>query len=287
MRKDYTYDGVTYDNVSMDGKCFFREHDHKYMLPDRPDFEFNSVTTLIHDYGEPFDTIGISEACSKKVNSKWFGMTPEEIRQAWRDTAAMGTKLHEYGEYLLNGEKDPEIPDSPKAKWVPEIVQSLWDKEYELAITEILVYSEQLNLAGQSDILLKKKRRSSDEYDYMIYDWKFLTDPIKKKSYFNPFTRKFATMNGPFKYLHDCNWIHYSIQLSIYQTLSGSPERVTEKVLVVVNEDNWELVPCYPMRVFWDHNLELQAVYERWDGKWYDSRTDGLYKTKPKDILGL
>lgn len=286
MRKDYSYDGVTYDNVSVDGNCYFREHDHKYLLPAEPDFEFNSVTTLLHEYGEPFDTIAVSEMCSKKKTSKWYGMTPEDIRAAWVATADMGTRLHLYGEHLLNGTVPPEIPPSPKAQWVPEIIEHIYGMGYELAMTEILVYSRALKLAGQSDILLKKKNKDG-EWEYMIYDWKFLTDPIKKKSYYNPIKRRFTNMNGPFKYLQDCNWIHYSIQLSIYQTLTGNAGKITEKVLVVANDDRWDLIPTYPMRVFWDENHELQAVYEVWNGKWYDSRTDSLYKRKPKDIIGL
>jgi hypothetical protein len=121
----------------------------------------------------------------------------------------------------------------------------------------------------------------------MIYDFKFLKDPIKKKSIYNTRTRKFNKMLGPFKYLDDCNWIHYSIQLAIYQTLTGDPKKIKEKVLVVVTKDGYEFVPCYPMRVFWDHDNKLQAIYEVWNGKWYDSRTNRLYKNKPTDIEGL
>ena len=54
----------------------------------------------------------------------------------------------------------------------------------------------------------------------------------------------------------------------------------------MVNDDNFELVPAYPMRVFWDSNLQLQAVYETWNGKFYDSRIDKLVNKWPEDVKG-
>lgn len=286
-----TNDG--YDNMSPDGEVGFVEEGHKYELLKDKDFKFTSVTTEIHKYAEPFDTEAISLRCSKTKDpeNKYFGMTQDAIKKQWEDAAKQGTALHEYGENMLNYVNDlmkgeePVPYDHPKAKYIPEIIKHLRDNKYELALTELLVYDLDLKIAGQSDILLKKMY--GDLKKFMIYDWKFLADPIKKKSYYNPWKRKYKLMTGPFKHLMDCNWIHYSIQLSIYQTLTGQPEMVSEKVLVVVNEDKWELVPCYPMRVFWDKNLQLQCIHETWNGRWYDSRTDSIKKHKPKDIKGL
>jgi len=274
---------MEYDNVSLDGKVGFIEDGHKYVLMENKKFKFNSVTTLLHTYGEEFNTDEIAEAVSNNEKSKYFGMDPADIKAEWEEKARKGTILHAYGEALLKGE-DVTPPDLPKAKWVPIIVNKLKEDGYEVAKTELLVYSKDIALAGQSDIILKKK--IMDEYFFMIYDWKFLSEPIKKKSHFNPFTRQYKKMTGPFKYLMDCNWIHYSIQLAIYQTLTGDPAKIKEKVLVVVNDDNFELVPAYPMRVFWDSNLQLQAVYETWNGKFYDSRIDKLVNKWPEDVKG-
>lgn len=279
--------GNEYDNVSTDNAVGFIENTHKYILIEKPELEFNSVTTLIKEFEED-EFISDEKAleCSLNKKSQYFGRSVEDILREWKEASEMGTRLHTYGEHLLNKVPSPTIPDSPKAKWVPEIINYLFDNGYEVAITELLVYSIELKLAGQSDIILKKKNLGG-EYDFMIYDWKFLKEPIKKKSYYNPKLRTYKKMGGPFKYLSDCNWVHYSIQLAIYQTLTGEPEKVKEKVLVVVNEDKYEFVPCYPMRVFWDECNQLQAVYEIWDGRWYDSRFDSLYKTKPRDIKGI
>lgn len=288
MREKIIINDNEYDNASLDKKVGFIEDTHKYILVDKPDFRFNSVTTLLKDYKEPFDAVKVARQVVKKVGSKYFGRNPVEVAKEWEDlgsnASSEGTRLHAYGEDLLNNINDTVVPDLKKAVWVPQIVDKIHRDGYEVAKTELLVYSEKLGLAGQSDIILKKK--FIDEYFYMIYDWKFLGKPLQKKSFYNPKLRSYKKMTGPFKHLMDCNWIHYSIQLAIYQTLTGDPSKIMEKVLVVVYDDGYELIPSYPMRVFWDKDLNLQAVYETWKGKVYDSRVDKLLNVWPKDILG-
>lgn len=279
---------MKYDNESLDGEVGFIEDVHKYILKKDEGFRFTSVTTILKDYYEKFDAEGIAAKAVTKKASKYYGRDPQEVKQEWLDlgakASAEGTALHLYGEYLLN--KTPVVaPDLPKARWVPEIIDKLYSSGYELAKTELLVYSELLNIAGQSDIILKKPVED-DKFEYMIYDWKFLGKPLAKKSFYNPRTRQYKKMLGPFKHLMDCNWIHYSIQLAVYQTLTGDAKAIREKVLVVVYDDGYELVPCYPMRVFWDENKELQAVYELWNGKFYDSREDKILNKWPEDIKG-
>jgi len=274
---------MDYDNISLDGKVGFIENGHKYELMEDKSFRFNSVTTLLHEYGEPFNSYEIAKNVSTKYGSKYYGRDVEDIIAEWEATAAAGTLLHAYGEQLLKGEK-PEAPDLPKAKWVPEIVEKLKKDGYMVAKTELLMYSKDLALAGQSDIILKKEVLG--ETQFMIYDWKFLSADLQRRGFYDYRKRKYKKMTGPFKYLDDCNWIHYSIQLAIYQTLTGDPMRIKEKVLVVVQNHKYDLVPAYPMRVFWDEDNQLQAVYETWGGKFYDSRVNKLLNSWPADIEG-
>ncbi len=287
---------MKYDNESVDGKVAFKEKGHKYFFKDNKDFKFNSVTTVIKDFHEKFDGKHHAERLSKKPTSVYYEMETSDILDMWRRKAekasAEGTLLHAYGEDLLNKKEDIVVPNHlQKSSWVPGIVTKLYNDGYELAKTELLVYSEILGLAGQSDIIFKKLVGHTDIdekpiYDYFIFDWKFLGKRIAMKSYYNPYTRKYKKMMKPFHHLMDCNWIHYSIQLAIYQTLSGDAQRIKEKVLIIVNDDEYNLVPCYPMRVFWDENSELQAVYEIYNGKVYDSRIDRIISKWPKDVKG-
>ena len=290
MRVHEKIDGLEYDNISPDKKVIFKEQGHKYIHVDRPELKFTSVTQLLGYYKEKFDAITVATRCVADPKSEYYGMDADAVATEWTrygtECADNGTILHEYGEKLFNRVPNLVAPDLPKAKHAKAAVDYLFSQGYELAMSEMLLYSEELAIAGMDDIILKKRVYGSTDYDYMIFDWKFLSKPIVKKSFYS---RKngYKMMKGPFKHLMDCNWIHYSIQLSLYQTLTGDPGKITEKVLIVVGDNGYELIPAYPMRVFWDQNNELQCVHEIWNGRWWDSRMQELYKRKPKDIVGL
>lgn len=274
---------IIYDNMSIDGRVGFIEKHHKYVDLENPSRKFTSVTGVLKDYKEPFNAEKIIKQVIRNPRSKYFGMDADEVQKMWDHARNMGTALHLYGENLLNG-IESEAPGDERAIFVPQAIEQLQSDGYELAKTELLLYSTIVDVSGQSDIFLKKKY--GDEYFYMIYDWKFMSAPLQKKSYYNRRTRKFASMDGPFRYLHDCNWMHYSIQLALYQTLTGDPAKVTEKVLIEVTDSGYRFIPAYPMRVYWNKD-GLQAAYETWNGQWYDSRYDTITKTKPDDIVAL
>jgi ATP-dependent exoDNAse (exonuclease V) beta subunit len=104
--------------------------------------------------------------------------------------------------------------------------------KYVLAKTELLVYSLELRMAGQVDLLM----RNEDSTEYHILDYKFIKEPLEK-SYYNRFTRKYKMMSGPFSRLMDTNYSHYSIQLEIYRYLMGAVGRkVKTKRLMVVTQ---------------------------------------------------
>ncbi len=287
-----------YNNLSTDKKVGFLEKNHRYILLEDHEFRWTSVTQLLSRYKGKFDGEGVAkQVTANPKNKTYYGREWREVRDEWsrkgREAAAEGTMLHNFGEGILNQVTGLEVPSSVKAQHIVNAVNDLFERGYKLAKTEILLYDIESAVAGQSDILLKKpipveNAHFSDpiEYEYMIYDWKFLKRPVEKKSYYN---RKdgYKVMSGPFKYLHDCNWIHYSIQMAIYQTLTGSPEKVREKVLIVVTDEGFEYVPAYPMRVYWDHSGNLQAAYEIYNGKWYVSEDNKLYKEKPNWIKAL
>lgn len=273
-----------YDNMSLDKRVGFVEKNHRYIDTQDSSKYFRSVTGLLKDYKEAFDARATAEKLTSNPSSKYFGISPDDILALWSKAASDGTTLHRYGEALLQ-DQPATPPDDPRAVFVPLALEDLWEQGYELAKTEILLYSLELSLAGQSDIILKKKY-GPDTY-YMIYDWKFLSKPLQKKSYYNMRTKRYKNMSGPFRYLNDCNWIHYSIQLALYQTLSGDPSLVKEKVLIEVTNEGYKFVPAYPMRIYFNNNGDLSVVHESWNGKWYVSEEDKFYREKPDWIEGL
>jgi hypothetical protein len=90
-----------------------------------------------------------------------------------------------------------QAPDLAKTRFVEDLHKELTSK-YVLK-TELLVYSLELRMAGQVDLLM----RNEDSTEYHILDYKFIKEPLERKSYYNRFTRKYKMMSGPFSRLMD------------------------------------------------------------------------------------
>ena len=287
---------IKYDNISADGKVGFTEHDHKYHLIGDPNFKFSSCTGLVKSVSDEIDFKKVANRVVGVKSSKYYGRNADELIKEWEANGAyysnMGTLCHSLGERLFKGEDTTKIESliketeyANRIDHIKRAVNNLIKDGYSVVKTEALLYSVKLKLAGQSDLILKRTLPSGEEY-YCIYDWKFLTKKLDKKGKYDTGKKRYTKMKNKFKYLSDCNWMHYSVQLSIYQTLTGDPGSIKEKVLIVVTEDGYELVPCYPMRVYWDNNLTMQTVYPDYRGKWWVSEQNAFYNEMPK-IDGL
>ena len=194
----------------------FIDDGHIYENVDENDFQWVSVTKLVHQFVEKFDAPLVAEKCSKGKNPKYKGKTQKEILDLWdkesKRSTDLGTWYHNQRESdMLNcntitrdGIELPII--SPlidnKVKFAPE--QAITEGIY----PEHLVYLKSASICGQAD----RVEIVGDRID--VYDYK-TNKEIKMKGYkFWDGTRKM--MLGPVKHLEDCEINHYSLQLSIY-----------------------------------------------------------------------
>jgi hypothetical protein len=135
-------------------------------------------------------------------------------------------------------------------------------------------------MAGQVDLLM----RNEDSTEYHILDYKFIKEPLERKSYYNRFTRKYKMMSGPFSRLMD--YSHYSIQLEIYRYLMGAVGRkVKTKRLMVVTPEGYELVHTIPMKIWVTTDGVLHAKYKHYKDKIYDSSKDPVYLENPYRLI--
>ena len=182
-----------------------QEPGHKYILNEDPDFEFNSVTTVISNYFEPFKK---EEIANKLVTTspKYMGMSPIDLIANWDAARDFGTKVHNEIELFLNEDINPEAIESFAAiEWLKK-----YEKKPEIKIyPEVIVYSKELKIAGSIDILIHDQ--SSNCYE--IIDWK-TSKSIDKTS----FGGKMGT-HSITNHLMDCKFVHYSMQLSFYRYL--------------------------------------------------------------------
>ena len=190
-------------NKLSDTNINLEEKTHEYTLLDRADVSFTSVTTFIEEFFEGFDALKIAE---KLINNypKYAGRTVESLIADWNAAADHGTKVHHEIEQWI---KDGIDPIDIKA-----INGKDWLNDYKLKsdidiLSEVIVYSTELSIAGTVDILAKDNSTGL----YEIIDWK-TSKKIEMVSYGQKMGTHEITKN-----IMDCNFYHYSLQLSLYR----------------------------------------------------------------------
>ena len=192
----------------------FTAHNHKYRSED--DTEWLSVTSFIGNFKQPFESDKIAKKCSTNKKSKWYGMTPNDIKEAWKAEAfratTLGTWYHNCREADICNLNDMErhgttVPvfkpiEKDGVKYSPD--QKLTNGVY----PEHMVYLKSAGLCGQSDLV------EVINGEVHITDYK-TNKEIKIESYTN-WEGVSQKMNHPLNHLDDCNLNHYALQLSIY-----------------------------------------------------------------------
>ena len=194
----------------------FKAETHKYESIKEPDKKWISTTSLVGLFKPKFDAEKQSVKSSKNRKSKWYGMSPEEIRETWANESNRATSLgswyHDQREQELlmcdtiqrNGVDLPIIHpiEQDGIKLSPS--QSLTPGIY----PEHLVYLKSARLCGQAD------RIEVVGDTVHVYDYK-TNKEIKSKPY-SSWDGKVASLTGPLEHVGDCNLNHYALQLSIY-----------------------------------------------------------------------
>ena len=228
--------------------CFFNDETHAYY--DKNTLErYTSVTTMIHEYTQPFDEIFWSnykalEALltedvfasikgellnKKKINTDWLlnnididldalEQKAEEIRKGYEkarnESCEIGSAIHLKKEMSFYGNKEFNFS---KYGFDEVCGEFACQKNYYKLDLDRGVYPEfmiscdidGLKISGQVDLLII----NGDEV--IIIDWKTNRE-IKKTSYYDKFKKKHQTMKFPLSNLMDTNFWHYTMQLSTY-----------------------------------------------------------------------
>ena len=229
------------------GNVAFEDGSHTYWNVNDNE-KYISVTTLIHRYTQPFledfwssykalekllpkDTWVIEKRAlvsSKKITEEMvesygidlntFNKMKQDILDEWdkknRDSCERGTKIHaELEQSFYNSPKDISLNKyGIGGKF--ECRKDYTDLDLEHGVyPEYLVYRESddgvLRIAGQIDLLIKQGN------DIFLVDHK-TNAKIDVKSGYDGLTRSNVMMKYPLNNLMDCNFIHYSLQLSTY-----------------------------------------------------------------------
>jgi hypothetical protein len=213
----------------------FTASDHKYQsINQSENIEWISVTTIIGLLKKPFDKETTALKSSKNKRSKWYGLTPKEIIDIWDQSNAvaidLGTWYHNQRETDMVSHdtigrlgRDISIVkpiEQDGVKLAPD--QNLVEGIY----PEHMVYLKSAGICGQAD----RVEVIGDTID--LYDYK-TNKEIKLNAYTNweGVTEK---MLLPINHLDDCNYTHYSLQLSIYMyiMLKHNPNLKPGKIML-------------------------------------------------------
>ena len=200
-------------NHIIDNKISLIEETHQYILETDPGLNFQSVTTVLGSFFEPFDAIKIAtNLCD--THPKYKNMRPEQLIHEWQTASNHGSEVHKEIELSIKENIEPSEPKATSAlKWLDKYCMK---SDIDI-FTEVIVYSTELEIAGSVDILAYDK--TADVYE--IIDWK-TSKEIKTVSF------KGKTGNHPVtSNMMDCNFNHYALQLSLYRYLLENHHGVT------------------------------------------------------------
>jgi len=244
-----------------DARITFEEETHTYTI-DGSRENWISCTGFIHTYFTPFDPDAVITkmmASRKWPDSKYFGMTAEEIKKQWSDSGAeasgAGTRMHLDIEHYNNAEPvgnlaGDEYEPNPSSEWNYFLA---YERNHRLKRgfvpyrTEWLVFKEDIKLAGSIDMVYMKP-----DGTLAIYDWK----RAKEMKYDNSYQSGLS----PLEHLPDTNYSHYSLQLNIYRRILEELYGVTvsELALVVLHPNN----PSYEVIMLDRMEDEVTSMFE-------------------------
>ena len=205
------------------------QKNHRYILAENPEFDFQSVTEFIHHFFEKFDKIGVAQKLIN-TNPKYSGKTIEQVIKDWGKGAERGTIVHNELEMFIKKDQAPEHKMSIMgANWIKEKQKNPHNTFY----SEVIVFSKELGIAGTIDVLVY----NSEQDMYHLVDWK-----TNKRIDKNSFRKKKGILESS-KHLDDCNFNHYSLQLTFYRYIL---ERyygleIGSQTLFHLKEDNYEI----------------------------------------------
>lgn len=195
----------------------FTADNHKYTSVNNEEkIDWLSVTSLISNFKQPFDADKIALKSSKNKKSKWYGMTPEEIKAAWKAEAdratSLGTWYHNQRESdiceINNMERHGTTVPVFKPIEIDGIKHSPDQKLKEGVYPEHMVYLKSAGICGQSDLV--------EVVDGKVHITDYKTNKeIKIEGYTN-WEGVSQKMLPPVHHLDDCHLNHYALQLSMY-----------------------------------------------------------------------
>ena len=229
--------------TKQNGNIAFEEEAHIYYDVTKPEQKFISVTTLIHSFTQPFDSLfwskfkALEKFLTKEqwniekksllnskvfdnsilelysINENDFNREQQAILDTWQEenirSCARGSKIHsELENSFYKKKKNIDLSKyqiGGKFECIKDrVALDLENGIYPEYLISRVSDDGKLRLAGQIDLLVKKGNSIT------ILDWKSNKE-IKQKSYYDSKTRTSQKMKYPLNNLDDANYWHYTL----------------------------------------------------------------------------
>lgn len=195
-----------------DANITFEEAEHIYTINGERG-TYMSCTTWNHAHFGHFDADAVIGNIVRKweyrndPKYKYYGMTPEQIKQSWNDNckaaSTAGTKMHFDIECYYNNLSVEN--ESIEFQYFRNFLAD-WP-QLEAYRTEWMVYDEEHKLCGSIDMVFRDKETGV----FHIYDWKRARE-ITDKSFGGKCAKTECISHLP-----DSNYWHYALQLNTYK----------------------------------------------------------------------
>ena len=191
---------------------YFKPSTHQYIINGKPYKSFSSIIKLVEPEKDWDD---IAAKYAKKHSTKKDPLTVEDVKAKWaeegRTSREKGTLFH-----ALKEEEDINCKDKPvyfsetkdDIKPIRDL-ETLEDGVY----PELTLYNNEYQACGTADKVIIE---TIDVIRYAsVIDYKS-SKTIDTESYFDTRNQKYAMLANPLQSVMDCNFMKYSLQLSMY-----------------------------------------------------------------------
>lgn len=282
--------------TKQNGNIAFVEETHRYFDVTNPNAKFTSVTTMIHEYTQPFDKEfwsaykALEKLLSKEawiiekksllstkkfdkvllelhnISDNDFNREQQAILDEWdkenRKSCDRGTKIHaDLENSFYQKKKDIDISKFEiGGKFVCEKNRTELDLENGIYPEYLISYISEdslFRIAGQIDLLVKKGNKLT------IGDFK-TNKKIETKSFYNQRTKQSVKMKFPLNNLDDVNYWHYCMQLSTYAWMlqKYNPEFEIED-LVMIHFDHSDNMTVYHLPYLKEEVVKMISHFKK------------------------
>ena len=197
------------------GDIFLEPIEHKYHHRVTGKI-YKSVTTTLASIEPHFDAESVALAIVNQLDNvkqeRYIGMSQQQILDYWEylneQANIYGTKVHDIVERYLLADKWYFPKDDEEGKFEQKVIDGYNSLNIDEGIAmwpERILFSEQYELAGTSDLII-----DVDSVFFDVADYK--TNRVF--NFYNPYG--YQTLLKPFEHLQACQWSIYSLQLSVY-----------------------------------------------------------------------